>query len=357
MNVICFDLEGPLSPQDNAYEVMKLVKEGDKIFEVISRYDDLLTLEHTPNYEPGDTLALIVPFLLLHKISESDIRRVSDRAKIVNGAKYMISRLKSIGWDVYIISTSYEQHALNIGEKIGVFKENIACTQFPLDKYLSELETKDFSAVEKVETKILNELYPQMNDKKIKEELDKFFWEELPKTDLGRVMGEMTVVGGKRKVDAVYEIIRKTKKELKDILVVGDSITDYKMLMEVRENNGVSIVFNGNEYCIPHANIGLASSDMRSLMVVTDAYVRGGRETVIKTVKTWEKMHDRFAEDPGDIPSTLIPGDIKNFLAKKQDIPPHFHYLENAGEEKQANVLKIHKKAREFVRGSAAKLG
>ena len=70
MNFICFDLEGPLSPQDNAYELMRLFPNGGKIFEVISRYDDLLTLEEREDYEPGDTLALIVPFLLLHNISE-----------------------------------------------------------------------------------------------------------------------------------------------------------------------------------------------------------------------------------------------------------------------------------------------
>jgi predicted HAD superfamily phosphohydrolase len=50
-NFICFDLEGPLSPQDNAYELMKLFPNGDKIFEVISRYDDLLTLEEREDYE------------------------------------------------------------------------------------------------------------------------------------------------------------------------------------------------------------------------------------------------------------------------------------------------------------------
>ncbi len=44
-NFIAFDLEGPLSPQDNAYDLMKLFPDGDKLFEVISRYDDLLTLE------------------------------------------------------------------------------------------------------------------------------------------------------------------------------------------------------------------------------------------------------------------------------------------------------------------------
>ena len=44
-NFICFDIEGPLSSQDNAYELMKLFPNGDRIFEAISRYDDLLTLE------------------------------------------------------------------------------------------------------------------------------------------------------------------------------------------------------------------------------------------------------------------------------------------------------------------------
>ena len=54
MNFICFDLEGPLSPQDNAYELMKLFPNGDKIFEVISSYGDLLTLEEKEDYELGE---------------------------------------------------------------------------------------------------------------------------------------------------------------------------------------------------------------------------------------------------------------------------------------------------------------
>ena len=78
---ICFDLEGPLSPQDNAYELMKLFPQGDRVFEIISRYDDLLTLEERPDYEPGDTLALIVPFLLYHGIGEEDIRRLAQSYK------------------------------------------------------------------------------------------------------------------------------------------------------------------------------------------------------------------------------------------------------------------------------------
>ena len=83
MPMICFDLEGPLSPQDNAYDVLALAENGHKIFEVISRYDDILTLESREDYEPGDTLKLIVPFLIYRGISENEIREVRSEERRV----------------------------------------------------------------------------------------------------------------------------------------------------------------------------------------------------------------------------------------------------------------------------------
>ena len=78
MNFICFDLEGPLSPHDNAYELMKLFPNGDKIFEVISRYDDLLTLEEREDYEPGDIVALRLWNKRLHIGIVTNIQRHFD---------------------------------------------------------------------------------------------------------------------------------------------------------------------------------------------------------------------------------------------------------------------------------------
>ena len=101
MNVICFDLEGPLSPQDNAYELMKLFPGGGRVFEVISRYDDLLTLEGRIDYEPGDTLALIAPFLVYHRITEEDVNTLARKATLTNGAMQLISRLSIDGWKIF----------------------------------------------------------------------------------------------------------------------------------------------------------------------------------------------------------------------------------------------------------------
>ena len=118
VNPICFDLEGPLAPQDNAYELMRLFPNGNRVFEVISRYDDLLTLQGRADYEPGDTLALTAPFLACHGIRESQIANMGRKAKLTSGALRLVARLKSRGWEVFCISTSYEQYALSITARL-----------------------------------------------------------------------------------------------------------------------------------------------------------------------------------------------------------------------------------------------
>lgn len=329
MSMICFDLEGPLSPQDNAYEVMGLVEDGHRLFEVISRYDDLVTLEGREGYEPGDTLALIAPFLVYHGISEEDIRRVSETAYLVDGTRDLIARLREMGWQVRIISTSYEQHAHHIGGKLGVGPEDIACTGFPLDGYRERLGEQDFSAIAEVEPKIL-ELADSMDDDAIKPLLDGFFFENLPGTPLGDVITGMRVCGGQRKVDALERFATAAGTDIKDIVAVGDSITDFKMLAHVHGNGGLSVAFNANRYAIPYATIGLATTDMGHLSTVLDAMVEGGREGALEAAAGLER-----GAEAGSWPRYHILCDRDDF----------------------EDVLPVHEEARGIVRGRAAKLG
>lgn len=355
--VICFDLEGPLSPQDNAYEVMGLIEDGHKIFEVLSRYDDILTLEKKQGYEPGDTLSLIVPFLVRHSITEEDIRRVSDTALIVDGVEEVISALKKRGWTPYIISTSYEYHAYNVAEKIGIPVERVYCTKLKLGKYHAGSNDRGYDLVDEVEADILEKLYPNLgNEAAIKERLDKFFWRDLPKTGLGKFMSEVKVVGGQRKVEAMFDAVRRSHSKLSETVAVGDSITDYMMLSEVDMGGGVSIVFNGNQYSIPYATVGLASTDMRMLLSLIDAFDSGGRKNVVDVALKWESSREEFLRDPRKIPDEYAPLEVKQLLLKK-NVNPYIHCLVGSDKSKQDIVLAVHKKVREAVRGAAAKLG
>ncbi|MDP2931055.1 MAG: hypothetical protein Q8O05_00985, partial [Chloroflexota bacterium] len=278
-NFIAFDLEGPLSPQDNAYELMKLFPNGARIFEVISRYDDLLTLEGRPDYEPGDTLALIVPFLLLHGISEDNITTLAINARFTGGAPKLIAWLQESGWKVFCITTTYEQYALRLTQKLGIYAHNVACTPFPLNRLRQTLTEDDIARLQLVEEGILS-MQPVRDDARIKQSLDEFFWKQLPSTDLGEAITEVKPVGGRRKLAALNKFATAQDQPISKWVVVGDSITDFRMLQAVEEAGGLAIAFNANEYALPYATIGLASTQISNLTEVFQAWQKGQRKEV-----------------------------------------------------------------------------
>ena len=329
MNFICFDLEGPLSPKDNAYELMKLFPNGDRIFEVISRYDDLLTLEEKEDYEPGDTLALIVPFLLLHNISEDNITTLATEASLTGGAAELVSWLEYNGWKVFCITTTYEQYAIHITQKLGIYAHNVACTPFPLNKLRQTLCKEDTALLQETEEAILT-MQPVADDDRIKQSLDHFFWEKLPTTELGEVIKQVQPMGGRRKVAALNRFADKYDQPLSRWVVVGDSITDFRMLQTVEAAGGLAIAFNANEYALPYATMSLASTFVIDLNEVLPAWQRGYRKEIEKVVREKEKIGGR--EDRG-----------------------YFHWL--SGRKDIDEVIQLHKRIRRLVREEAGKLG
>ncbi len=329
MGLICFDLEGPLAPQDNAYELMKLFPAGGKIFEIISRYDDLLTLEGRLDYEPGDTLALIVPFLACHQIKEQDIVALAEKASLTLGATELITQLTVDNWKVFCISTSYEQYALRITGRLNIPRQNVSCTSFPLDQFARRLNDKGYIPVQRIEAVILN-LEPVTNDENIKGHLDRFFWQELPGTNLGDLVEQVKPVGGQRKVEALKCFAQIEGEALSQWVVVGDSITDFKMLQTVNQAGGLAIAFNANEYALPYSTIGLASTHLSDLWEVLEVW----REGKHPAVETWVKDKEQ-KESPGN--------------------RGNYHWL--SGVEDFSQALSVHKRIRRLVREEAAKLG
>jgi len=308
---------------------MKLFPNGDKVFEVISRYDDLLTLEEREDYEPGDTLALIVPFLVLHNISEADITRLASKASLTGGAGELISWLQTKGWKIFCITTSYEQYAIHITQKLGIYAHNVACTLFPLNKFHQDLCTEDSALLRQIEQDVLT-MNPIADDDKIKQSLGLFFWKKLPTTDIGMAIKEVKPVGGRRKVAALNRFADTYAQPLSKWVVIGDSITDFRMLQAVEQAGGLAIAFNANEYAIPYSTMSLASTSISDLMEVLEAWQKGQRKMVERIVKEKEKMGGRGERN-------------------------YFHWL--SGRKNIDEVIEVHKRMRQLVREEAGKLG
>jgi energy-converting hydrogenase A subunit R len=281
---------------------------------------------------------------MYNELSECDITDVSKTAGLVPGAKEVISKLSSDRMDVYIISTSYQQHAYNIARQVGVEAEKVACTMMPLDDYHLDFKDESLDVVEAAQEKILNELYPGEDEQKVKGELDRFFFGTLQKGRLGEIFNEVTVCGGARKVDAMMKFAGDGS--LSSAIAIGDSITDFKMLEKVKEKGGLAIAFNGNEYSIPYANIALAAVDQRFLLPIIQAFKEGGREGAIDAARRLggAAPEEILKEMPLEVAET-IPKDIK---------PPQYHII---GSSDVDEIIKIHKEYRTLVRGAAGKLG
>ncbi|MFN4179207.1 MAG: hypothetical protein ACK4I8_02750 [Armatimonadota bacterium] len=324
MLLVAFDLEGPLSPQDNAYELMALIPEGRQLFERLSRYDDLLALSGRPNYEPGDTLKLILPFLLVHGINETHIRQVSEKAVLVNGAPECVQSIWSRGWQPCIVSTSYKPHALNIAEKVGIPPDLVAATEVDFNVLEGIMTDDSYSLVLTWQHRVLE--CPADDDKQLRQLLDEFFWEHLVKFPIGIVL-DLPVMGGSRKTEALRSFLNKLELSFSQCAAIGDSITDAHMLQTVREEGGLAIVFNGNEYALPYGVVGVASLDLRAILPLLEIFAKDGLESV------------------------------KEFASEQKPISEWDAHYQVLSEESWQNALSVHRRFRQAVRGQAAKLG
>lgn len=325
-----------MSPQDNAYEVMRLIPDGGKVFEVISRYDDLLALEGREGYEPGDTLALIVPFLICHGISEEDVKEVSRQASLVKGAVELIASLRAKGWEQYIVSTSYEQHAYQVASRLGLASDKVVCTRCPLDRLRHETKKEELGLVSEVERYVLDRFYDErlgdgVKDKAIKPYLDRFYWQDLPRTSIGVPNKTIEVIGGRRKAWAMERIAREHRIYLEEVAFVGDSITDAQGARIIEAAGGLAIAFNGNAFVVPQATVAVASTSLLDMEPILESWREGDREGVKSTV---EALPQPQAESG-----------------------PFYDWLVGRKGKALARVLAAHKMTRGLVRGEAARLG
>jgi energy-converting hydrogenase A subunit R len=288
-----------------------------------------LTLQGRPLYEPGDTLALIIPFLVYHGITDEQITAMGRKAKLTAGVTELFAKLKSQRWYVFCISTSYEQYAYPITQRLGIPGENVACTSFPLVRIRQLLSRNESVLLEQAEQEIVK-LKPFADDTRIRIYLDDFYGQRLPQTSSGRLIGLVKPVGGRRKIEALDNFSTRMGEPLSGWTVVGDSITDFRMLQAVNKAGGLAIASNANEYALKYASMSLASVRLDDLWIVLEAWNKGDRQDVEKVVKEKEAAGGT--------------GDTK-----------WFHWLD--GIKDITPAFEIHKRIRRLVREEAAQLG
>ncbi|MEM2122056.1 MAG: hypothetical protein QXE79_00275 [Candidatus Bathyarchaeia archaeon] len=350
--VFITDCEGPITVNDNAYELSShYIPGGGEFFRRISRYDDVLAdVVRRRGYKAGDTLKLILPFLKAFGATDEGIAEYS-RSSIafVPGA---LEALKYIGGAMpsYIISTSYRHYVEAVCETLGLPHSCAYSTQVNLDRYeMTEEEHVKLRELcrEILEMPVLDPspealMDPSRGFKPVFERLDEIFWRELSSMKCGEILLDVNPIGGEGKAEAVKDVVSRNRCSLTDVIYLGDSITDVAPLKLVRDAGGASISFNGNEYALREAEVAVISGTATPTAILAHLFRNGGRELVLDVASEWtlERLQ-RF-----NLPSRLINA-LKSY---RSEIPLE---VSTITEENLMNLMEKSKYARRTLRGEA----
>lgn len=294
------DCEGPITKNDNAFELCQaFIPSGDRFFSLISKYDDFLAdVEKKPGYQAGDTLKLILPFLKAFGLTHQKMTDYSrSHLILLPKAKETLRQLNAV-MPTFIISTSYEPYLEALCQVTGFPFSQIYCTKVNLDHYaLPEDERRYLQTVaaEIANTPMLEwkigdggkcEISPQNQD--TVQRLTEIFWEEICPMEAGRLLAEVTIIGGKAKARAVLDSLKITKNDLSRVMYVGDSITDVEALDLVRDGGGLSISFNGNAYAVASAEISCLSGQASAILPLAMVFKKGGKDLVLNLAADWD---------------------------------------------------------------------
>jgi len=295
VRILCIDCEGPITLNDNAFEICKnFLPEGENFFKVISSFDDYLAdVVKKKNYVAGTTLKLITPFLKAMGLTNKKIKEYSKKSiRFVPGAEEMMEALKS-QMKVFIVSTSYTPYIQALCEIIDFPLKNTFSTSLDLDEdNLSRDERKTMIDLYKEIKGIF--LPPPAGRKNISLEikkkihnLERIFFEKIPSMDCGKIMEKVNPVGGEEKKKAVEKSLSKVKANPEDVIYVGDSITDAEALKFVREKGGISLSFNGNIYALREAEFACISLHSFPLFLIIKEFNEKGRSIVSEIASAW----------------------------------------------------------------------
>lgn len=293
------DCEGPISKNDNAFEVAQaFIPGGDHFFSLISRYDDVLAdIVKRPGYRAGNTLKLITPFLKAYGVTNAQlIEYASDNIVVLLDAKDMLHHISSI-LPSFIVSTSYEQYLCALCAHMDFPLSKVYCTQLDLDRY--EIPLNEAARIQNLTDELTS--YPMIHipdnatsiqdfsekDRVTITKLDEVFWKTIPSMKCGRMLREVTPMGGEEKAKAVMAIVSNLESDLSEVVYVGDSITDVQALQLVKAGGGLAISFNGNRYAVSNAEVAVFSDTALVTAILVDVFSRRKKKDVLELVRSW----------------------------------------------------------------------
>jgi energy-converting hydrogenase A subunit R len=327
-----------------------------EFFFMISNYDDYIIdipgvkeKLNIPDYQPGDTLRIMAPLYVACFSDNELVELTRQNLGLLPGCKELMSILHE-NWEVFVISTSYTQFAHNVTASLNIPQDHVYCTDLNVKNLKEGLNNIDDTVDILVREIFQKYLDNNKNLESVIDDLNEFFWKG-SETDYIKVMNQVKVRGGKRKELAVEDISKRTNTPISKMIALGDSITDINMLQRLKDEGGIAVSFNGNDFTISRATVAVTTPNNLGILPLFDA-----KDDIKQFLTKWESQYESFKDNPKTIPKGLISEESKKYFIQ-YDFVPEIDNLTNKSENQLKEIINNQKKMRKLVRGWAGNLG
>jgi len=299
--VLITDGEGPIVFKDLGRDISaRRHPLGVFLFDALSLYNACIAETRGPN-QSGETLALLVPHLLTHQVTDNHLSEEARITTFAKGVEEYLRKIKENGWQVRIISTAYFHLWQETGPKLGIPQHHIASTELSLadlegpwnansDLTKAVLEVESFIGYHQNQIRraiqsfrdgaSLVDIFCEIDVmRKLGARLDTLYYRTLPSEGYNPLRA-VEVVSGERKVQRAIGFMQELGAESSNVVYIGDSITDDQVLKFIKESGGLAIAENGDIFAIRNASIAIASEDLSHKVDLLEAWVSHGWEGV-----------------------------------------------------------------------------
>jgi energy-converting hydrogenase A subunit R len=139
--------------------------------------------------------------------------------------------------------------------------------------------------------------------------------------------------------------------DISEMIAIGDSITDINMLQRLKDENGISISFNGNRFSLERANTAVTTPNNLGILPIFESKVN-----LESFLENWEINYEHIKANPKNIDSKIVSKECKTYFIKYNFVPELVN-LKNKSKEQLTGITFRQEKMRKLVRGWAGELG
>ena len=274
----------------------ELIPGGDRLYDVIERYDYISGFVRDPEGPYGSSARYMIPFLKVYGATErSMFETAKKKMRFTRGAKDSCAYLSEL-MNVIIRTGMYDQaltHFLNVMGSPGA---NICGTDSAIDPF--NLDRIDSEKIKEIAGKlssleVSSYEYPRNTSDLIPEDTELF---RKTRRALERDMplqGAVLFEGCKaiNSLDKAWVYADKKVRDQDGTVYIGSNASDSKVMGFVNSDSGMTISFNGTDAAVRACRIAVVSDDSLAGTFFAQMFNSYGYQHTLETAEDWSRSY------------------------------------------------------------------